>query len=169
MKKKTRWAIGRICRSIATLSSIGYLPAPGTFGTLAAIIFLGFARFLSYRIGISPLAITLLVMVAAFWLIKGALIAFPGDNDPQEIVLDEVAGFFVAMYVFPFKPVYIISAFLIFRFLDIAKPLGIDLLQGLPGAWGVMADDIAAGVGTIFFVSWIVYALQLFGIGGGLL
>lgn len=154
--------LGWICSGIATLGPVGYLPAPGTFGTLCAIPLLWAVRRIGVIYGISQLILILSVIALAFFVIKGALIVMP-EKDPQQIVIDEVAGFFIAMYLFPFKIFYLVFAFCIFRLADIEKPFGIDVLEGLPGAWGVMCDDLAAGALTVFFLAWIVFFLENFG------
>lgn len=159
-----RVLIGKICAFLASLGPIGHLPAPGTCGTFAAIFILYGARVIGARYGLSNLVITVLALVIAYVLIKGALIVFR-QKDPQQIVIDEVAGYFVAMYMFSFNLITIALTFILFRLFDIEKPWGIASLENLPGAWGIIADDVAAGVMTMFVVSWVIYGLELFGIG----
>ena len=166
MRNITQNGIGRICAFFASLGPIGYLPAPGTCGSFAAIFLLWGARDLCMRYGISNLVMTLLVMGLAFWLVEGALSVMHG-KDPQQIVLDEVVGFFIAMYIFPFKPLYLVLTFLLFRLFDIEKPFGIHTLEELPRAWGVIADDVAAGLMAGFCVSWLVLGFQKLGVGYG--
>lgn len=69
-------------------------------------------------------------------------------HDNGHIVIDEVLGFWVAMYLFPPTLYYIIFGFLLFRLFDIVKPYPINKLQNLPKGWGVMVDDLLAGVYT---------------------
>lgn len=158
---------GKICAFFATLGPIGYLPAPGTCGTIASIFLLWGARLLGARYGISNLVITFSVMALAFFLIQCALLVLRG-KDPQEIVVDEVAGYFVAMYLFDFTLIAIALTFILFRLFDIEKPWGISSLQDLPGAWGVIADDIAAGLMAGLIVSWVGLGLKLLGISVGI-
>jgi phosphatidylglycerophosphatase A len=166
VKHSAKSCLGRICAFLATLGPIGYLPAPGTCGSIAAIFLLWGVRGCEAHYGLSNLVITLLVMGLSFWIIEGALTVFYG-KDPQQIVLDEVVGFFLAMYIFPFKPLYIVLTFILFRLFDIEKPFGIRALEDLPGAWGIIADDVAAGLMAGFFVSWLVFAFQKLGVGYG--
>lgn len=154
--------LGYLCSSIATLGPVGYLPAPGTCGTVCAIPLLWVIRRLGATYGIGIFAQTVGLIVLAFFIVRGALIVMPG-KDPQQIIIDEVAGFFLAMYLFPFKAFYVVFAFCIFRLADIEKPFGIDVLEGLPGAWGIMCDDLAAGALTVFFLAWITFFLSNFG------
>lgn len=67
-------------------------------------------------------------------------------HDNGHIVIDEVCGYWFALYLFPPTPYYIVFGFLLFRLFDIAKPYPINKLQNLPKGWGVMVDDILAGV-----------------------
>ena len=68
-------------------------------------------------------------------------------KDPQVVVTDEVAGYFatVALVADP-QPMHLAAAFFVFRFLDIVKPWPGRLLETLPGGWGVLLDDVLAGV-----------------------
>lgn len=85
-----------------------------------------------------------------------ALIAATGKNDPREIVADEFAGQAVTFSTIPFLLINVFSAgqifivsvvgFLIFRLLDIIKPWPCRQLEKLPKGWGVLADDLLAGV-----------------------
>jgi hypothetical protein len=67
-------------------------------------------------------------------------------QDPSEIVLDEVAGCLITFCTLPLTPMTIIIGFILFRFFDIVKPFFIKQCENLPGAFGIIADDIAAGV-----------------------
>lgn len=159
----TRTIIGKIAVFFATLGPIGYLPAPGTCGTVAAIFLLWGARTMGARYGISNLVITCCVLAVAFMLVSAALWVLRG-RDPQQIVLDEVAGYFIAMYLFDFNLITVALTFILFRLFDIEKPWGIGVLEELPGAWGIISDDIAAGILTGFAVSWVGFGLKLVGI-----
>lgn len=70
------------------------------------------------------------------------------QKDPGHIVIDEFAGYLVSMMFLPVTAGYLIAAFVLFRGFDILKPPPIRGLQNLPGGWGVMVDDIAAGIYT---------------------
>jgi len=85
-----------------------------------------------------------------------ATIAATGENDPREVVADELAGQAVAFLTIPFlgpetfstRQIWIITlgGFLLFRLFDIVKPWPICKLEKLPAGWGVLADDLLAGV-----------------------
>lgn len=67
-------------------------------------------------------------------------------KDHQRVVIDEVVGMCIALLYVPLKWPYILIALILFRFFDIVKPLYIRKLEALPGGWGVMADDVLAGI-----------------------
>ena len=69
-----------------------------------------------------------------------------GQEDPGRVVSDELAGMWVACLFLPKTWVWLLAAFLLFRALDIFKPLGIRRFEKLPGGIGIMADDMAAGL-----------------------
>ena len=116
--------------------------APGTFGTLPAVP-------LAWALGLlSPWAMpagALLVFALGLVFTKTA-IAATGAKDPGLVTIDEVAGYLVTLCAAPVTPWTLAAAFVLFRFFDIAKPWPVKRFEGLPGAMGVMADDVAAGV-----------------------
>lgn len=135
---------------LATLGPIGRrLPAPGTWGSLAGLLY--FALFFQQA---SP-AVVLVSSVLAGYLavaICGEAEIRLGRADPGEVVLDEVVVIPLCFLGWEglqqtASPVVLLAAgFLLFRFFDILKPLGIGRLQHLPAGWGVVADDAAAAL-----------------------
>lgn len=67
-------------------------------------------------------------------------------KDHQRVVIDEVAGMCIALLCVPLKWEYTILALILFRFFDIVKPFYIRKMEDFPGGWGVMADDVLAGI-----------------------
>lgn len=158
-------------RQISIFFGAGLLPwAPGTWGSLAALILgWGIERYL----GFWPLvAATLIATVAGFWACKVELADRPGD-DPSEIVIDEVAGMWLAM-LFPAYGFYMrdmsmvwpgpIAAFLFFRLFDITKPWLVGKADRRHDAVGVMLDDLWAGVfaGIATIIAAALYHIFLF-------
>ena len=148
--------IERICRHVATLGPIGYLPMPGTCGSLCAVPLFYFVRQVACSTWwFNERWFVLLFAAAAWWIINRALRTYEWhEHDPQEIVLDEVAGFCVVMVGQPWSLVTVALGFLYFRFFDIVKPLGLGSLERLPGALGVLGDDLAAGLLAHLALSW---------------
>jgi len=135
--------------TLGTLFGIGRLPvAPGTWGSLATlpIVFL-----IGWSAGIYAIALLFIFScVLSLWCAPAAEEKF--GKDPSQFILDELAGQSVVFLVtyFSAPPLQIItvllSGFILFRVFDIMKPLGINALQKLPGKFGILADDILAGI-----------------------
>lgn len=66
--------------------------------------------------------------------------------DSSRVVIDEIAGMCIALLFLPVTLVTVLTGLLLFRFFDIVKPLYIRKAEKLPGGWGVMADDVLAGI-----------------------
>lgn len=136
----------RICRTIATLGPIGYLPASGTITTLiSAALFFGIANF-----GMLPISLHQAVLPLIFFgtiVIHYAAQTFD-NNDPSEIVIDEVLGYTFAMSIFPHTLLWYAATIFVFRLFDIIKPLGIKKLEQIPGAAGILLDDLLAALYT---------------------
>lgn len=143
-----RWA-----RIIATWFGAGDLPgAPGTWGSLAALPFALFIVFLGGQYLLA--ACVLIAFVAGVWA-SGKLANFHRLEDPQRVVIDEVAGQWLAILPIALDWRYYLVAFLLFRFLDITKPWPLKNLEKMPGGLGIMADDIGAGV-YAGILTWII-------------
>jgi phosphatidylglycerophosphatase A len=132
---------------IATWFGCGLAPgAPGTVGSAAAILiawmlvrFGGFAQ--------AHLAVLALVFACVgVWASEHAIVAF-GKKDPGQVVVDEVAGSWLALTgATVFNGYSFVGAFLLFRLFDIWKPFPVRQLERLPGGRGIMADDMMAGL-----------------------
>lgn len=136
----------RICKHIATLGPIGYLPAPGTCGTVASFpILYGIRTYIVQGWGIDERIVLALICLGAGWCISQALPLF-SEEDPSEIVIDELAGFAVTLYMMPFAWPIVFVLFVLFRVYDILKMFHVDAAQQMPGALGVVIDDVIAGI-----------------------
>ena len=122
--------------------------APGTAGTAVGMLLYLLVKGLpSLWYGAVFAAVTLIGTWAA-----GAADRVLGTKDNPTIVIDEIAGYLLAMFLIPFAWWAVIAGFVLFRFFDILKPWPIDRLQSIPGGLGVMLDDIVAGIyANIFF------------------
>jgi phosphatidylglycerophosphatase A len=67
-------------------------------------------------------------------------------HDSNRVVIDELQGMMTALFLMPNDWRYLLVAFVLFRFFDIAKPLGIRRMEAFAGGWGVMLDDLLAGI-----------------------
>jgi phosphatidylglycerophosphatase A len=135
--------VKRIARLLATWFGCGTLPiAPGTWGSLGA---LPLGAGLAWGAGVLGLVGgAILVFALGLWATKEAL-SPGGSKDPQEVVIDEVAGQLLALVPVAMEPLWWPVAFLLFRAADIVKPWPANVSERLPGALGVMADDAIAG------------------------
>ena len=132
-----------LIRAIATVGPVGYLPAPGTMGTLAA---LPLAYALScLQIGIGYKWLILCGAIVAAVIICDYAARMFRMHDPKQIVLDEVVGLFVTLCGVTWNYKSVILGFILFRFFDILKPLGLRSLESLSGGLGIVLDDVIAG------------------------
>lgn len=145
----------------ATVFGIGYL-GKGV-GTIAAFFGCLIWYLLFYGQGFPPVlfscTLTLAVTLLGVW--SGNKVEPLWGKDHGRVVIDELAGIFISLLFVPVTIPYLIAGFVLFRFFDILKPLYIRQLEALPGGWGVMADDVLAGVYANIVLQLIVY-LQIF-------
>jgi len=116
--------------------------APGTAGTVVGLLlFLGMKNLAH----VHYLGICVLVILIGTWTAGRAEVML-GCTDSPSIVIDEIAGYLVTMFMVPSGWSFAVSGFLIFRAFDIVKPWPLRRLQDLHGGAGVMLDDIGAGI-----------------------
>jgi len=146
--------MGRIARWLATVAGLGdVLPAPGT--TVGSVAGAGActACLVAWPAapGVVLLAGLAVLIPVGIWAC-GAEAARRGRTDPGAVVIDEVAGQWLALATVaavqprPVSLGLVAASFLLFRVADIATPWPIRALDRLPGGWGIMADDLAAGL-----------------------
>ena len=138
--------MNKVCKFFGTFCYLGLIPiAPGTFGTLGAAI-LAIALWKMNLGGLTTWVSCLFIACAlTVWSGNWAEKEYE-KKDPQIIVMDEAAGFFLS--ILAFKPSYptFICGFVLFRFFDILKPFPVKKFEALPGGWGILCDDLMAGV-----------------------
>lgn len=144
----------------ATSGGVGFAPfAPGTWGSLVGLglaALAGDARTVLFLAGVTS--------VIGLMLAGQAREHF-GTKDPQAFVLDETAGQLVALVFLPLTPAVFLTAFVLFRLLDITKPLGIRRLDRLEHPFGIMLDDLAAGLAANLLLQVLVRSFPLVFIG----
>jgi len=130
--------------AFASFGYVGFAPvAPGTVGAAAAIPFFVLLRWAGSAW--LEIVVCAVIVVAGAWsarLTERAL----GVEDPGPVVIDEVVGMLVSLLFLPGTWPVIVAAFVAFRVFDIVKPWPARRLEHIPGGWGVMADDVMAGV-----------------------
>ncbi len=131
---------------IATGFGAGYSPtAPGTAGTLLALL----VSFFLFRGDLLMLVVATVICSVIGTISADFVEKDSGISDPAKVVVDEVAGMWLGLWWVPPEPVPYLLAFGLFRLFDVTKLYPIDKLQGFPGGWGIMLDDILAGIYTL--------------------
>ena len=148
-------------RIIATGFGFGYwLWGPGTAGALIATLIwicLGYILSPQLLMGVTALLIILFTLIGT-WATKILMPCW--GNDPGRVVVDEMVGMWIPLIVaVPTVWWQVVAAFILFRFFDILKPLGIRSLDRRVGAFWVMADDLLAGVYSLFVLLIIEWAV----------
>lgn len=143
---------------LTSFFGLGFLPiAPGTWGSLPPVVAYQALAYIvsSGIIGFWVLpASQILLLIAGSWICVAcspAVIAATGDKDPKHIVADEVAGQSLTMLIICIANIGCICnttvlGFIMFRLFDITKPWPIRKLEKLPQGWGILADDLLAGI-----------------------
>ena len=159
---------GRKTRSAwlaATFFGAGYLkPGPGTYGSAAAcVLWLIAAEVVHHQtITLSWVTGAAVVLVTAIGIPAATRVAREsGRPDPGFVVIDEVAGQWVALLLMPPLWPNALLAFLLFRFFDILKPPPIRQLEALPEGTGIMVDDLGAGIFALGFGQLCLYLIGL--------
>ena len=148
-----------INKLIATAFGLGYSPiAPGTMGAIGGIaVYLLIINSLSQVNMILGLLIILFLFLG---IIASNKLESEWGKDPSKIVIDEVVGVWIALLFIPSEWQYTLGAFLLFRFFDIVKPLYIKRAEKLKGGWGVMFDDVLAGIYANIVLQVIVFGIR---------
>jgi phosphatidylglycerophosphatase A len=139
-----RTAARKFAWVIATWFGCGLVPkAPGTVGSAGAIpLYLAALRGGRVGVGMAAIVVTFVGIWAASVVTRDL-----GEKDPQIVVIDEVAGMLLTMLpVARASPAALALGFAIFRVLDIVKPWPVRRLERLPSGWGIVLDDVAAGL-----------------------
>jgi phosphatidylglycerophosphatase A len=144
-QNKTLWAW-----TVATFFGAGLgKPGPGTWGSVAAVLLWAAYAFVFHPTAqallialLAGIALTLILGIPASTIVARE----SGRHDPQFVVIDEVAGQWIALLGSPFDLRHAVIALILFRFFDITKPFPIRRLENLPEGWGIVLDDVGAGL-----------------------
>ncbi len=141
----------------------GFLPnAPGTWGSFFALFPIYFIALYAPFYGMA--LFTLICSLLTLWVAEECEQVWGGD--PSPLVMDEFAGQGMAFIAIPFAATSInifmllLLGFLFFRFFDIKKPWGVDKLQELPGGFGILVDDLLAGLYAFICLRAFVYLIE---------
>ncbi|WP_459775467.1 phosphatidylglycerophosphatase A family protein [Aquifex pyrophilus] len=131
---------------IATGFYVGKFPlAPGTLGTLVGIpiVLLLYLDKKLYLLGT-------LVLFLLGWISSEYMVNAKREEDPEEVVIDEIVGYLLCFLFVEPTTKTLITAFIVFRVIDIYKPFPVNLFENFPGGLGVMMDDVVGGIITAF-------------------
>ena len=133
---------------ISTIFGIGYFPkAPGTAGSIFAAIIYFFLP--NYWFANTIKSIILLLCILGLSIISVYFISIAEKilgHDNKKIIIDEFWGYFITILFLPKGIILAVSGLFFFRIFDIFKPEPVNVLQKLPKGWGVIADDLMAGI-----------------------
>jgi phosphatidylglycerophosphatase A len=137
----------------------------GTCGTLAAAL-LAYLTMLFYPTCLNfttLLPFTMALFFLGVWVSNKALALqiYDARQDPKQIVIDEFVGYYVSILTVTPSPLALLIAFLWFRAFDIIKPPPVKQFERLPGGWGIMADDVVAGIMALATTKACLYYLPL--------
>ncbi|MBE3132242.1 MAG: phosphatidylglycerophosphatase A [Acidobacteria bacterium] len=134
----------RLALLLSSFGFTGYCPiAPGTAGSAAGLLLFAAVRFAG-----SPVleAATILAVTAAGVWSAGVTERHLGVEDPGVVVIDEVAGMLLTLAFVPVGWGGVVVGFVLFRLFDIIKPYPCSRAERLRGGWGIVADDVVAGL-----------------------
>lgn len=151
----------RLSLFLASGCYLGLIPgAPGTYASLATTLAFFLVHQVSNRI-VPELHLSAIGLIATAGTLASAEVARKQKiEDPQFVVIDEIAGQLVALFLVPVSMTNLVLATALFRAFDIWKPYPIRRLERLPNGVGVMADDLLAGVyagAVVHLVNWLLH------------
>lgn len=130
---------------VGTFFGVGKSPwFPGTLGSAAGLLILWSLSCLIYPVVWATFSLTLFFILGV--LASKRCAEWTKCEDPREVVVDEVVGIFIALLGISMTGLNALLGFVFFRLFDIWKPYPIRKLEALPNGWGVMLDDVLAGV-----------------------
>ena len=141
---------------------VGYLPLmPGTYGSLVAVgIFLGLTQVAKGNALIAVVLVSIVAVTFAGIWAASRTEQLSNRKDPGKVVVDEVAGQLISLFPLTlfaqWSIVAVIISFILFRFFDIVKPYPARRLEALKGGFGIMFDDLVAGVYAAVITSIII-------------
>jgi len=139
----------------SSVFGIGYIKGGGSIA--AAVCGIGW--YLAWSGGYPPfwtsLIITIIITLIGVW--SSTIMEAIWGKDPSKVVIDEVSGMAIGLLFLPVNVKYLLCAFILFRFFDIVKPLYVRKMEDLPSGWGIMGDDVLAGIYTNIILQAVVW------------
>ena len=147
----------KLANWFSTVFKVGYLPlAPGTWGSLAALA----VWFLIIESTSTITFIALIIIIFALGVYTSSITErYLNKIDPSVIVIDEWVGQWIALLFLPKSLLWGLVAFALFRLFDIWKPYPINSLDKISNGWGIMLDDVLAGLYALLGVQLLRYLI----------
>lgn len=152
--KKTRWAW-----IVGTFFGAGLMkPGPGTWGSVGAMLVWLAVGHLVHPLHLLPITLAMAAFATAIGIPAATRVAIEsGRKDPQIVVIDEVAGQWLALALMPATLKYAVVGLVLFRLFDILKPQPVRWLERLPQGTGIVVDDLAAGAYALIVAAVILH------------
>lgn len=145
----------QIHKWISSCFGIGYIKGGGTVAAMFTCVVWWFVCKEISNSSLTTIAATIAVILLG--IRSGNVVEKDWGKDSSKVVIDEVAGMCVSLLFIPVTIQWVIAALVLFRFFDIAKPLYIRKAESFPGGWGVMADDVLAGIYSNIVLQLVIY------------
>lgn len=151
---KNRPEAKRFIRLLGSCCYLGYIKKfPSTFGSLPGIVLFLVTKDLNFWVQ----ALLLLAFIYFATIVAGMMEDIEDTKDPVEIVIDETAGMWIALFgLWEANLAVILSSFVLFRVLDFFKPFPISIFQTFRSGIGIVADDVAVGMVTNIFIRFLL-------------
>lgn len=139
---------------IASVAGIGYVKGGGTLAAIAYCI-IWYLLPAGFSNGYWQVITTTAIIAVGTW--SSNIVDSTWGKDSSKVVIDEVAGMATALLFIPHHIIFLLCGLILFRFFDIAKPFGVREMEKWPKGWGVMGDDVLAGVYSLIVLHLIVF------------
>ena len=147
----------KVAELIGTVFNIGKLPlAPGTWSSFFAVLvwYIFFRELNTIYFLLINIILFFLGLISSEIIIKNS-----NDHDPSKIVIDEWVGQWISLLFLPITLINAVIGFILFRFFDISKLKPISYMEKIQGGWGIMLDDVLAGLLTLIILYSVNYYL----------
>jgi len=153
MNSDTHLWLKRPAFFIGTFFGIGQIPLmPGTWASFVAAGIHWLISPLDFGV---QLSMVVLFFVIGVW--AGSTVErMEGETDPGRVVIDEAVGMWVALFMIPHSITLYLLGFVLFRIFDVTKLVPLNRIQALPAGWGIMLDDVGAGIYALIIIQVVV-------------
>lgn len=133
-------------------------PGPGTWGSAFAVLaWFVISRSISAELRTGTLILLALAVIAVGIPAATRVASTSGNHDPQQVIIDEVAGQWITLIAAPVAWKSLLVGFILFRGFDIFKPPPIRRIETLPGGFGIVLDDVGAGIYALIVMHLLLY------------